>query len=69
MGRAAGPVYNFKGGGAAKDSSAAAAAAQGDVKASIEGLKKKLQDANLPPEQRDSILKQLEAAGQSADAK
>ena len=67
MGRAAGPVYNFKGGGAAKDSSAAASAAQGDVKAKLAGLKKQLQDSTLPAEQRDSILKQLEAAGEPAN--
>ncbi|MBI5247212.1 MAG: hypothetical protein HY923_08520 [Elusimicrobia bacterium] len=67
MGRAAGPVYNFKGGGSAKDSSAAAAASQGDLKAKFAGLKKQLQDANLPADQRDSILKQLEAAGESVE--
>lgn len=62
MGRAAGPVYNFKGTGGTANSGAAAAAAQSDVQAKLAGLKKQLEDSNLPAEQRAAILKQLAAA-------
>jgi hypothetical protein len=69
MGRAAGPVYNFSGGGKGGDTAGKGQVAGGDPKAQIADIKKQLDSANLPPEQRASLLKQLDAAGEAADGK
>jgi hypothetical protein len=58
MGRAAGPVYNFQG-GAAKGSSAGTGQLAGDVNAKIADLKKQLDAAGLPADQRAQLEKDL----------
>lgn len=64
MGRAAGPVYNVKGG--AKGASVAGQGKiAGDAGASIAELQAQLEKAGLPQEQRALILQQLEAAKKS----
>ncbi len=63
MGRAAGPVYNIKGG--AKGAAAVNSKMAGDTSASIADLKAQLEKAGLPAEQRALILKQLESANQT----
>lgn len=68
MGRAAGPVYNFNGGGKKGGTTAGAgkvAGASGIDPATLADLKKQLQNANLPTEQRAAILKQLEGTESS----
>ena len=37
------------------------------LKAKIAGLKKQLEDANLPADQRAALLKQLDGAGQAVE--
>lgn len=64
MGRAAGPVYNFQGAGKGGDTVGKGQMA--DPKAQIADIKKQLEGANLPPEQRAALLKQLDAAGEAA---
>ncbi len=69
MGRAAGPVYNFSGGAKGGDTAAKGQLAGGDAKAQIADIRKQLENANLPPEQRASLLKQIDAAGAAAEGK
>lgn len=64
MGRAAGPVYNFQGAGKGGDT--AGKGAMADPKAQIADIKKQLEGANLPPEQRAALIRQLDAAGEAA---
>ena len=61
MGRAAGPVYNFKGAGGKKGGTALGEMAS-DVSAKIAELKRQLEDSNLAPEEREKLLKQLAEA-------
>jgi hypothetical protein len=58
MGRAAGPVYNFKG-GAGKAGSAGKGQMAGDVAAKIADLQKQLDGSGLTPDQRAKIEKDL----------
>lgn len=61
MGRAAGPVYNFKGAGGKKGGAAMGEMAA-DVNAKIAEIKRQLEDSNLSPEEREKLLKQLSDA-------
>jgi hypothetical protein len=63
MSRAAGPVYNVM--GASKSGRAVEQSVSVNMNAQIVELKKQLESIKLTPEQRESILKQLEAAGKS----
>ncbi len=68
MGRAAGPVYNVKG-GATKGAPPANGKMANDTSASIADLQSQLEKAGLPADQRAIILKQLESANKTvADA-
>ncbi len=59
MGRAAGPVYNVKGGSGKVDSGATGKMAA-DVNAKISEIQKQLESAGLPAEQRAKLQKNLE---------
>ncbi len=61
MGRAAGPVYNVKGGGAVGGSAPKGKMAE-DLNAKVADLKKQLDGSGLPPEARDRLLKDLAEA-------
>lgn len=61
MGRAAGPVYNIKGGGAVGGSAAQGKMAE-DLNSKVADLKKQLDGSGLPPEAREKLLKDLAAA-------
>jgi len=60
MGRAAGPVYNIKGGGAV--GSAPQGKMAEDLNSKVSELKKQLDGSGLPPEARDKLLKDLAEA-------
>jgi hypothetical protein len=61
MGRAAGPVYNFKGN--AKSGGSGAMGKMGvDVKAKVADLQRQMEAAGLPAEQRAKLQKDIEAA-------
>ena len=64
MGRAAGPVYNFKG-GASKGASGAAGKTGGELKTKISDLKGQLEAAGLPAEERAKLMKDLEDANKN----
>lgn len=61
MGRAAGPVYNIKGGQNVAAPSGTARMAE-DADGKIADMRRQLEAAGLPPEQRDKLLKELDAA-------
>lgn len=64
MGRAAGPVYNFKG-GASKGAAAATGKMGGDLKTKITDIKGQLEAAGLPADQRAKLMKDLEDANKN----
>lgn len=61
MGRAAGPVYNMKGGGP-RPTNAATSKMAGDATAQIADLRKQLDAASLVPEDRAKLQAQLDEA-------
>jgi len=61
MGRAAGPVYNIKGGGAVGSAAPQGKMAE-DLNSKVADLKKQLDGSGLPPEARDKLLKDLAEA-------
>lgn len=61
MGRAAGPVYNIKGGGAVGGLAPKGKLAE-DLNAKIADLKRQLDASGLPAEKRDQLLKELVSA-------
>ena len=61
MGRAAGPVYNIKGGGAVGGSGANGKLAV-DLNSKVADLRKQLDGSGLPPEAREKLLKDLAEA-------
>lgn len=61
MGRAAGPVYNIKGGGAVGGSAPQGKMAE-DLNSKVADLKKQLDGSGLPPEARERLLKDLAEA-------
>lgn len=61
MGRAAGPVYNIKGGGTAGGSAPKGKLAE-DLNAKVADLKRQLDATSLPAETRDQLLKDLVSA-------
>lgn len=64
MGRAAGPVYNFKG-GASKGATGATGKMGGDLKTKITDIKGQLEAAGLPADQRAKLMKDLEDANKN----
>ena len=70
MGKAAGPVYNMKGSAQANSNAASSAAASAaDMDGQMAEVERKLTDANLPPDQRAELLKQLAAVKKAAGVK
>ena len=67
MGRAAGPVYNFKGAGKDGGSAKGGKMAE-DMNAKIADMKSQLEKAGVPPEERAKLLKDLEAVTKGVSA-
>jgi hypothetical protein len=62
MGRAAGPVYNIKGGAQAGGSTVANRKLAADAEGKIADLRKQLEASGLPANQREKLLKELDAS-------
>lgn len=62
MGRAAGPVYNIKGSKGGGASTAAAGKLAENAEARIADLRRQLETSGLPADQREKLLKDLDAA-------
>jgi hypothetical protein len=67
MGRAAGPVYNFKGNGKTGGSAPAGKLAD-EANAKMVDLNNQLKDVGLPPEMRAKLMKDLEDATKKSSA-